>query len=255
MPILLRFDRLLFCGVMLGATASTWGQLPPSSPAPRRHSLSLEAQSVSNGGPSQTSGRVNGALNGTYVRESQSVSDTRVAKSTQFVQFTVRNYAATPDKAVVEWYFMAAPVSTVPTGKEFIFDRGSQDFTVPGNGVQTQTVNSKEAEAVYTRASTISTYNPSGSSAGTTSVTYRNSQKGTTLRGWFVRLIVDGRVIATKGSSQKYEDLAANESQLKELAGDPATSNVHLPASASRGTAPGQRPTGPSLPPVVVPGQ
>ena len=254
-----RRGRLLLCGLLLGGTLHTaWGQLPAASPpAPRRHSLSLEAQSVSNGGRSQVSSSSHGLLNSDYAVSRQSVSDTRVSKNKQFVEFTVKNFGNAPDEVTVEWYFVAAPVlGTVPSNKEYVFDRGSQALTVPATGVQTQTVASREAEVVATRATTFTQYGGSDYASGTTGVSTMNSQKGTALRGWFVRLLVDGKVVAARGSSQKYEDIGADDARTRAFAATAAPGGLPSrvsPLNRSRPNSP--PPTGPAIPgfPVVPP--
>ena len=250
--------RLLFCGLLLGsAVQTTWGQFPAASPPPRRHSLSLEAQSVSNGGESHVSGSTQGALNSAYAVSGQSVSDTRVSKNKQFVEFTVKNFDTAPDDVTVEWYFVAAPVmGTVPSNKEYVFDRGSQPLTIPATGRQTQTVGSKEAEVVATRSTSVTQYNGSVYGSGT-SVSATNFQRGTALRGWFVRLLVDGKVVAARGSSQKYEDIGADDARTRAFVGSAAPTGLQPHVSPLNRSLPNpQRPTGPAIPGFpIVPSQ
>ncbi len=209
------------CAFVLGAVVvePADAQAPVASPAPaRRHSLGLEAQSVATGGKSNTTGGASSSLPLENTVSTQSVGDRRVSSSRTDLQISVRNYAATPDSVRVEWYFVAQSVAASPDGRhDFIVHQDAQSLLVGGGKTATQTVGSPEVQAVYERATTITTA-PAGytfTGGNTSTVSLVNTQRGLAIRGWMVRLVAeDGTVLAAKGSSQTYEDIAANPAKL-----------------------------------------
>ncbi len=227
-PMLLRHRQsgrgfllsVFVCAFVLGAVVveSAGAQVPAASPSPaRRHSLGLEAQSVATGGRSNIIGGTNSLLSENAV-STQSVGDRRVSSSRTDLQISVRNYAATPDSVRVEWYFVAQSVAASPDGRhDFIVHQDAQSLLVGGGKTATQTVGSPEVQAVYERSTTIMTA-PAGytfTGGNTSAVSLVNTQRGQAICGWMVRLVAeDGTVLAAKGSSQTYEDIAANPAKL-----------------------------------------
>ncbi len=227
-------SAILLAGFLILVVAGNLGAQVSGSPA-ARHSLSLEAHSVANGGKTQVSGNSVGLPIPDAVSV-QFVGDRRVSNSRTNVEINVRNFATAPDRVRVEWFFVALPVGESIAGNhEIIFHRDAQTLAIPGGKTATQVVSSPEVRAVYERSTTItnipaSVYN-GGNATSTVAVT--NQQRGLVIRGWMVRLVTeDGRILAAKGSSQTYEDIAASPSRLAGLlafsepasgAGDPTT--------------------------------
>lgn len=65
-------------------------------------------------------------------------------------------------------------------------------------------------------------------------VGHMNTRQGATLRGRFVRLPVDGRVIAARGSGQKDENIASDETPTKELIGTAPPASPAIPNGVVR---------------------
>ncbi len=185
----------------------------------RRHNLGLEAQSVANGGASQVLNNGSGLPWTTDAVTVQSVLlDRRVANNRTNLKISVKNFGTGVDNVRVEWFFVGLPVQQAAAGShEIIFHHDGQDLAIPGGKTAEQVVSSPEVQAVYDRATTVTTapngypYNGSYSSV----LSSANTQKGLTIRGWMVRLVAeDGSVILARGSSQTYEEMAANPAKL-----------------------------------------
>lgn len=212
------FAVILSCALIEKAGAQASERSPASA---KRHSLSLEAHSVANGGITQVSGGTGGlpVVDATSV---QFVGDRRVSSNRTNIEINVRNLGTAPDRVRVEWFFVALPVGESAAGdnREIIFHRDAQLLAIPGGKTAMQVVSSPEVRAVYER-STIITNIPASQSVngyGTSMVAAANQQKGLAIRGWMVRLLSEeGRVLAAKGSRQTYEDIAANPSRLAGL--------------------------------------
>ena len=213
-------------------------QAPPGVPLPaQRHSLSLEAQSVANGGASQVVGG-NGVPIVADTFAIQSASDRRVASNQTNLKISVRNLSTVLDTVRVEWFFVALPLNEAPAGShEIIFHHDAQTLAIPGGKTATQVVGSPEVQAVYERSTTLTTV-PTGSYYGgyTSTLSAATVQKGLTIRGWMVRLVsTDGAVLAAKGSSQTYEDIAANSAKLAGMLSRPGSTAANPPAARDGG--------------------
>ena len=229
MKISLAF-ALLFC---LAVHAS--GQLAPSPQSPpRHHSLTLEAQSIANGGTVNVATAA-GTREGTVLTTEAEQVDARLSiqqdrhdtSNRTNVRVSIRNLATLPDHLTLEWYFVAAPIGLTAQqygNKDFVFDHGSQALSLKANAADNYVVASKRAKSVATRSLTVI-----GGTDDTTDVAFVGgshttgtvSQQGIVQRGWFVRLVDNGRVIAARGSSQTYEDLAKDDSKIKLLVSQP----------------------------------
>ena len=190
---------------------------PAAATTPRKHSLNLEAQSVANGGASnvQSGTAASTSPYGTGVNVN-TVVDRRISSSSTHVQVTVHNFSQTPDAVKVEWYFVGVAVggSVMQFGsKEFVFDQTSQDLTIPAGGTETRVASSKEVQAVSTRSTTTI----GSADGGGYYLNPQRSQRGLLVNGWFVRMIADGKVIDSRGSSAKYEDVAKDDAKLKAM--------------------------------------
>lgn len=175
----------------------------PAPMLPRHHSLSLEAQSVTNGGAaSNTAGSKtqNGPIattNGDAVLgQTTQLRDQHKADNRTNLRVDVRNLGATPDGARLEWYFVAVPVGNTAQKlgtAEFIFDQGAQDVSVPPGATETRAVSSKVAENVTVRTSTmVNGQNSSLAYADGLNVVGHTTQTGVKMQGWFVRVVDNG---------------------------------------------------------------
>ena len=200
---------------------------------PHHHSLTLEAISVSNGGTTTVKSDVKGVgqIRSAFGAEA-AVSRFNQQHDTVHrtnVRVDIRNLGRTPDTIKLEWYFIAAPVGGgAARGKDFVFDQGAEDISVIPNGTESREITSKEARYVLVRTATmIESGDPSNevTFAGGGRTTAQSTQTGIMMRGWVVRLLDGGQVVATRGSSQAYEDLAKDNAQLKDLMTQPAGLN------------------------------
>ncbi len=200
------------------------------SPAPHRHSVSFEAQSVTNGGTTTVTSNSSDGIQSLQPVFGGDRVDTHVTRlhdqhdtvHRTNVRVDIRNLARTADNLRLEWYFVAASVGG--RSKDFVFDRGTQDVIVAPNGTETRIITSKEARNVLVRSTTTIQ-----SADDTTDVSFygggnsrgQSAQGGIIMRGWVVRLLDNGQVVATRGSSQTYEDLAKDDAKLKTLLEQP----------------------------------
>ncbi len=188
----------------------------------QRHALTLEAHSVANGGRSDVTGGSNG-LPLTNTISVQSVGDRRVSSNQTSIEISVRNLAPTPDRVRVEWFFVALPAGSPAAGgqaQEIIFHHDAQLLAIPGGKTATQVVDSPETRAVYERSTTVTNIpaNVSTTGYGSTTVAVVNSQTGLVPRGWMVRLLTpEGIALASKGSNQTYENIAADPARLAKM--------------------------------------
>ena len=131
------------------------------------------------------------------------------------MQLDVRNFGAAPANAKVQWYFVAAPVHPSPDKpadeQEFVFDQGAKDLVLPGGGTQTLTAQSQEVTSTKkvsaSRSSRASSYSP----------TKKPTETGSALHGWLARIVVDGKTVAARGSTDAYQEIAGDDASLQDL--------------------------------------
>ena len=209
-------------------------QLPAAFPA-KRHSLSLEAQSVANGGATQVSGNGTGVPLFTDAVTFPGVADRRVASNRTNVKISVRNLGTALDNVRVEWFFVALPVNEpAAASHEIIFHRDAQALAIPGGKTAAQVVSSPEVQAVYDRSTAITAVPVGYPSYGVYTPVFSSNatQKGLSIRGWMVRLVgEDGTVLAAKGSSQTYEEIAANPARLAGMLARPGSAGDASPTT------------------------
>ncbi len=188
------------------------------------HSLSLEALAISAG---NTVSNAASSQSGTTGR-SLSTANVRLTKAKETLQINVHNFGMLPDNAHVEWYFVAAPVHPEPgkaaAEQEFVFDHGAKDLVLPGNATQTITAESQEVTSAVRSSSRGRSSGSSRRSSGFAMprAGQKPQESGSALRGWMVRVVADGKVIAARGSNQAYEDLAKDNVKLADLADNEA---------------------------------
>ena len=189
---------LLFVG-----SSTVFGQMPPASPQP--HSITLTAESAGAGGgfAEHRSSNLQGNV----------LSDRQVQHSGESVNLTVRNFGPQADNVRVEWYFVADPIKKHgATGEDYIFDKGSKDVSLAAGATQQFTADSKEIATTEKKTEALHGGGKHHQNFGQT------KEGGSKVRGWFVRVMADGKVIDAKGSSQEYEDTAKDDAKLKALA-------------------------------------
>ncbi len=193
----------------------------------RSHSLSLDVTPVSAG---DTVVNSTSNQNTSYSARSYS-TNTRVTNSKESLKISVRNLGSTSDNAHVEWYFIAAPVKPEPgvsdDDQEFIFDQGAQDLALGAGGTQTIPAESVEVMSAVRNSSRGGSGGRSrrSSSFRMGGATQKPQESGSKLRGWMVRIVADGKVIAARGSSQTYEALVKDDAQLADLTDNKAPVN------------------------------
>ena len=249
-PMLLLFGRsgrevrlpACFCVLALCGAGfqHTIAQIPAVAPATsQHHSLTLEVQSVANGGTTQLLGNRVVGVNPADAVVVSAVGDRRVASNRTNIKISVRNLSTGPDTVRVEWFFVALPLHEAAAGnREIIFYHDAQPLAIPGGKTAEQVVSSPEVRAVYERSTTVTTA-PTGNSVFgdyTSTVSSSNVQTGLTIRGWMVRLVAeDGTVLAARGSSQTYEEVAANSARLAGMLARPGPAGTNPPVSRAEG--------------------
>ena len=232
---------LLVSTLPLAAQQSPPPGVPPSVPAqppaavvpppavPRPHSLSMEAVPVSRGGESHVLDEKAASRLGYEYGHSSNARDKRsdsmtVNTNKESLQVTVRNFGPVPDQAQVEGYFIAQYVGHPwPKGtpdyvqnlpQEYVFDHPVKPLAVAASSTGSLTLDSVEVRTLLTKSASTSTgyYNP-----GFTTSSASSSEVGTKLRGWIVRLVADGKVLAVRASTSSYEELGKDDARLKAL--------------------------------------
>ena len=204
------------------------GVVPPAvapSPAvkpagpPRIHSLSLEVASEKHGGASHNADTKETSRLGYKPARDQEYGSSRseslnITVDQAKLQVTVRNFGTVPDTAEVECYFFGERLGELaPKGspdyeekaaKQFIFDHPTQSVTVAAGASDVVNVESKELRTLTEKSTSTDSISTSSSKDVT----------GTRLRGWMVRLMADGKVLAIHGSTSTFEDLGKDEAKL-----------------------------------------
>lgn len=197
---------LLLClGLGLGCPVHpTSAQAPAATPAALRvHSLSLTAEAVDASEIPLASSTP--ATMGQPARPTILPPKVRVSRDTDSVKIIVRNFGPVPDTAHVEWYFVAVGVGVDATGQDYILAQSTRDLPLAAGATESFVIESPVVEVTEKL------------SGGRNKKPLAEREKGSTLRGWFARIVADGRVVAARGSSQTYEDTAKDEARLAAL--------------------------------------
>ncbi len=223
MRVFLVLLSLTIASLANGQTSAPPPAATPKPAVPLNHSVSLQVQSVGTGGKSTVTRSGAHTFTGTTTDGSTTadvttVNDKQESKNQTSLQIAVHNLAPLPDTVAVEWYFTAARIASpkAPGGKEYLFDHGAKDIKVDAGAVETFNVSSKEAVAVTRRKASTVTSNNATFSGGVDSVG-SHWTRGTMMHGWFVRLTAGGKVLAVRGSSQTYEDIAKDQTKISAL--------------------------------------
>ena len=199
------------------------------SAAPHPHSLSMEVVPASHGGESRVLDEKAASRLGYEYGHSNTARTSRSASMTVntdkgSLQVNVRNFGTVPDQAQVEGYFIAQYVGHPwPKGtsdyvqnlpQEYVFDHPVKPLAVAAGGTGSLTLDSVEVRTMLTKFASTTTgyYNP-GSSSSVAST----NEVGTKVRGWIVRLVADGKVLAVRASTSTYEELGKDDTRLQTL--------------------------------------
>ena len=215
-----------FClATLVIGSLSAFGQAPA---VPAHHSLNLQVEPVSTGSSMQNTAA---AKSGGFGGRTAGGKD-EITKTSASIAITVHNFAAAPDTAQVEWYFIATPAKLEP-GKSaadqlFVFDKGSQSVTLPASGESKIPVTSKEVTSELKRAAVRSGYVRNNSAKGNnapatgapvaaTPPPRGPQESGDKLSGWIVRVMADGKAIDVKASKDSLEELGKDDAKLTQM--------------------------------------
>jgi|GEM_PF-2160080 len=188
------------------------GQLPAAGIplSARSHSVSVDVKVVSSGGATSV-GKNTKDEHGRFTGNggqglSTTTYENKVSQIHQTVlAIAVRNFSTVPDEVQLEWYFFGAQVGS---SKYFVFDSGTRKLPLAAGETQAINAASKEAETTTVQQmTTASGYNP----------LYSTERLGTSLKGWMVRLVADGKVVQVRASDLKYEEIGKDDSKLQTL--------------------------------------
>ncbi|MGB8356764.1 MAG: hypothetical protein WCD79_22900 [Chthoniobacteraceae bacterium] len=180
---------------------SAHAQLPAASvaaspaAAPVQHSLSMDVKAVGSGGT------------GKAVRAG--FKDTTLQGHRTVLAVEVRNFNQHPDQAHVEWYFFGAGLGS---SKVYVFDSSGSDITLQAGGTEKLDAASRELTTVVKRSMSVGPV-----TNGVQVTTLTREEGGSTVKGWLVRLLADGKVIQIIGSASKYEELGRHDADLQAL--------------------------------------
>jgi hypothetical protein len=169
----------------------------------------MEAKVTASGGgvESQQSATAGTAsLVGGGTAASTELSQTRAKESRVSLLIQVRNFSAAPDKATLEWYFVANPVTR--GAKNYIFDKGTQEISIGASGTEKVPIQSAALQSATTKEMTV----PSGSQSFIPDGTV--TRTGATVGGWIVRLMVDGKPYQVRASTSTLEAVGKNDATL-----------------------------------------
>lgn len=206
----MKLPLLLSCLFILLGGAAVNGQLPVSS----THLLLLDVENKGAGGAANTTG-ITGAPMAPTNPGSATNTAVRAQNHSTTLGVTVRNQDKTPDEVQIEWYFFAKDEKNYHVTKEYLFDSGSKTVTIQPTGQEEFDVASKTAQTFNTTKLTTTTVG-TGTNQGS-STTESQSQGGTKISGWVVRMLMDGKVLDARGSDFKYEDAAKDPDKFAAL--------------------------------------
>ncbi len=200
------FATVVGSALMLGSVG--FAQLPAT------HSLSMDATVTSTGGATKSSSALKTDLGGQPVlggiaAETDDYTQKRAKESGIALLVQVRNLGRAPDSAKVEWYFFAKPIEK---GREYIFDSGNQNITVAPATAESIPVKSAPIKSLVVKQ--LHTTDGVNSLGQQILPSASVKKTGSTVGGWIVRLIIDGKPGQIRASSPSLETLAKNESAL-----------------------------------------
>lgn len=217
----MKIRLLLFSLLAVIASPALMAQLPAAT----GHNLTLDVENKGAGGDLKST---NGGLpnlnlnnNNNNNNNTATTTSTQTRNHSTTLGVTIRSLDKTADQVQVEWYFFAKKVRNYHTSKEFVFDSGKKTVTIDPTGSAVFDVTSKVAQTTRSTKTSATNNNPNNNNnaANRNNVTYSSTetQTGTEISGWVVRIIVDGRVFDAKGSDFKYEDAAKDPDKFAAL--------------------------------------
>jgi len=189
-----------------------------STPAlAQSHHVSLAAKSVANGGGSkQDNSQSSSGRTDSFGRGYTQTQSTRVHEQTHqtSVEITVRNFGKEPENIEVQWFFIGASVEQ--SSRQEIIDSGKKDLQILGSKTTVFVATSTPVKSSIISATTTGQSNGVGSNRSylPTSSTER---VGTKMKGWIVRLVADGTVIQSVGSTSYFKELGADSKKLDNM--------------------------------------
>ena len=184
---------------------------------PSSHGLSMDVAVTATGGATKSSASVKTDVGGTPLgngwvsAETDDYTQNRVKESGVSLAVQLRNFGRTPDKAKLEWYFVAKSVEA--RGNGYIFESGDHDVTLAASSSTSFSLKSAPVKSVTEKQlHTTDGVDPFTGAAVAPTASVRKS--GSNLSGWIVRLMVDGKPYQVRASSPSLEALAKNDSQL-----------------------------------------
>lgn len=209
-----RFSLVALC--LLGGSLGAFGQMPA---APRPHSLSLSVEPVSTGGNSHDHDATSDKRAFEHPGAGHAEIRTRQVETneeSESIQVSVRNFGQTPDAVQVEWYFVAAPANHNTVDKQFIYDQGSKSVTIASGATEAFPVDSKEITAQIKRHNQVH-MGKSGKFHSENSG--KEKETGSTLDGWMVRVVADGRTVEARASKDQLADIVRDDAKLQSMPG------------------------------------
>src|ERR1700677_133197 len=204
----MKFLPRLFClSFALGSTLAI-AQLPSAGPV--QHSLMLDVETMSAGGSTKTTGLPQGIAG----------TSTQTRDHTTTLQITIKNFGKAADQVDVEWYFIGRQTTNHHDGKDFVFDSGNKTITVQPAGFEKFAQISKAAQTAKvttTKTTMVNVPSAGGVSRQVADSSTTESEGGTRLVGWVVRILADGKVLDARGSDFKYEDIAKDPDKFAAL--------------------------------------
>ena len=208
------FLTLLGC-LLLGGGTRAMAQTPA---APHAHSVSLNVEPVSTGGTSHDHENTNDKRAFEHPgsgHEEYRTYQTEVTKTSESFHVSVRNFGQVADTVQVEWYFVAAPVSSNGGSQPFVFDQGAKSVTIAPGATETFPVDSKEITSQLKRHNQVH----KGKHGDFTSENSgKEKETGAVLDGWMMRVTADGRTLDTRASKDQWSDTVKDDAKLQAMA-------------------------------------
>lgn len=167
---------------------------------------SIDVRPGDSGGAVKTKGKgeTGNSNNGTTTKTDK-FDTTRVRQSGIALEIDARNTGSGPVHVRVEWVFYAEPVDG--KGDMSPHSKGGQDLDLPAAGAQHLTAESGSITSTTKKHMSVTT----GSLSGTATTKASIEHSGRKLKGWYVRLLSDGRVVQVRASGPSFEKLGQTE--------------------------------------------
>ncbi|HWB61842.1 MAG TPA: hypothetical protein VG733_20335 [Chthoniobacteraceae bacterium] len=187
------------------------------------HNLTLDVENQGAGGASKsTNGTTQNNNNNNNNNTTYTTTSSQTHNHATTLGVTIRSLDKVQDQVKVEWWFFGRKMQNYRPGKETVFDSGTKEVTLAPTGSSVFTITSKVAQTTRSTQTTTTNNNNNNNRNGrntnnnvTTNTT--ETQSGTEISGWVVRIWVDGKIYEAKGSEFKYEDAAKDPDKFAQL--------------------------------------